>query len=100
MPKSNLEMPKSLVMPNSKVSVICRFRPLNESEVSSELKFTGEETCILSGKILTFDQVFRPDATQEMVYNATAKNNFLEEVFISESKYHFTLLQLENENRL
>ena len=34
----------------------------------------GEDVNILSGKIFTFDRVFRPDATQEMIYNATAKD--------------------------
>ncbi len=29
----------------------------------------GEDLNILSGKIFTFDRVFRPDATQEMIYN-------------------------------
>ena len=32
-----------------------------------------EDTCIVAGKCYVFDRVFRPDATQEMVYNATAK---------------------------
>lgn len=64
----------------SNIRVMCRFRPLNESEekIGSKVmvKFPTDEkedTCIVGGKCYVFDRVFRPDSTQEMVYNATAK---------------------------
>ena len=62
------------------IRVVCRFRPLNESEEKSGskviVKFPNNETddtVIFAGKAYVFDKVFRTDATQEKVYNATAK---------------------------
>ena len=61
------------------IRVVCRFRPLNESEEKSGsktiVKFPNDadDTCILSGKVYVFDKVFKPDANQESVYLATAK---------------------------
>lgn len=61
------------------IRVMCRFRPLNESEEKSGSKVIvkfpsdAEDTLILSGKVYVFDKVFKPDATQEKVYTATAK---------------------------
>ena len=65
---------------HSNIRVMCRFRPLNASEEKIESKVMvqfpideKEDTCIVSGKSYLFDRVFRPDATQEVVYTATAK---------------------------
>ncbi|UJR08501.1 hypothetical protein I4U23_012767 [Adineta vaga] len=61
------------------IRVVARFRPLNDSEErtgsKSVVKFPAdqEETVLISGKIYVFDKVFRPDATQEKVYNEAAK---------------------------
>ncbi|CAF1060541.1 unnamed protein product [Adineta ricciae] len=61
------------------IRVVARFRPLNESEEragsKSVVKFPADqdETVLISGKIYVFDKVFRPDATQEKVYNEAAK---------------------------
>jgi kinesin family protein 5 len=60
---------------------MCRFRPLNENEKRSNsnviAKFpsddTEENTVIFAGKPYIYDKVFRPDTTQENVYNACAK---------------------------
>jgi len=52
---------------------------LNDSEEragsKSVVKFPAdqEETVLISGKVYVFDKVFRPDATQEKVYNEAAK---------------------------
>ncbi|CAF4698748.1 unnamed protein product [Rotaria sp. Silwood1] len=61
------------------IRVVARFRPLNDSEEragsKSVVKFPTdqEETVLISGKVYIFDKVFRPDATQEKVYNEAAK---------------------------
>lgn len=61
------------------IRVVCRVRPLNDSEerVGSKIcvKFPAdaEDTLILSGKVYVFDKVFKPDSTQEKVYTHTAK---------------------------
>ncbi|CAF3308219.1 unnamed protein product [Rotaria socialis] len=61
------------------IRVVARFRPLNDSEEragsKSVVKFPAdqEETVLISGKVYVFDKVFRPDATQEKVYNEAAK---------------------------
>lgn len=81
------------------IRVVARFRPLNDSEEragsKSVVKFPSdqEETLLISvsvlifdlrhvnrtidfflqGKVYVFDKVFRPDATQEKVYNEAAK---------------------------
>ena len=61
------------------IRVMCRFRPLNESEEKSGSKVItkfqpeSEETVVVSGKVYVFDKVFKPDTTQENVYNVTAK---------------------------
>ena len=58
---------------------MCRFRPLNESEERSGSKIIAkfpndaEDTVIVGGKVYAFDKVFKPDSTQEIVYNNTAK---------------------------
>ncbi|XP_073702130.1 kinesin heavy chain [Garra rufa] len=59
------------------VKVMCRFRPLNESEINRGdkyiPKFKGEDTVVISGKPYIFDRVFPPNTTQEQVYETCAK---------------------------
>ncbi|KAF7664592.1 hypothetical protein LDENG_00169520 [Lucifuga dentata] len=59
------------------IKVLCRFRPLNQSEILRGDKFIpifrGEDTVILGGKSYMFDQVFPTNSTQEQVYNTCAK---------------------------
>nr|XP_057910627.1 kinesin heavy chain [Doryrhamphus excisus]XP_057910628.1 kinesin heavy chain [Doryrhamphus excisus] len=60
------------------IKVLCRFRPLNQSEILRGDKFIplfqGEDTVILGGRPYVFDQVFPTHATQEQVYNTCAKH--------------------------
>uniref|UniRef100_A0A7N6AJ85 Kinesin-like protein n=1 Tax=Anabas testudineus TaxID=64144 RepID=A0A7N6AJ85_ANATE len=59
------------------IKVLCRFRPLNQSEIIRGDKFIpifqGEDTVIFGGKTYVFDQVFPTNTTQEQVYNTCAK---------------------------
>uniref|UniRef100_A0A8C9ZYZ7 Kinesin-like protein n=1 Tax=Sander lucioperca TaxID=283035 RepID=A0A8C9ZYZ7_SANLU len=59
------------------IKVLCRFRPLNKSEIIRGDKFIpifqGEDTVILGGKSYVFDQVFPTNTTQIQVYNTCAK---------------------------
>uniref|UniRef100_A0A8C1DLG1 Kinesin-like protein n=1 Tax=Cyprinus carpio carpio TaxID=630221 RepID=A0A8C1DLG1_CYPCA len=59
------------------VKVMCRFRPLNESEITRGdkyiPKFKREDTVVISGKPYIFDRVFPPNTTQEQVYDTCAK---------------------------
>ncbi|KAK7154050.1 hypothetical protein R3I94_007423 [Phoxinus phoxinus] len=59
------------------VKVMCRFRPLNESEITRGdkyiPKFKGEDTVVISGKPYIFDRVLPPNTSQEQVYDACAK---------------------------
>ncbi|KAM9408178.1 kinesin heavy chain [Pholidichthys leucotaenia] len=59
------------------IKVLCRFRPLNQSEIIRGDKFIpifqGEDTVILGGKAYVFDQVFPTNSTQEQIYNTCAK---------------------------
>ncbi|XP_058826927.1 kinesin heavy chain isoform X1 [Topomyia yanbarensis] len=63
------------------IKVVCRFRPLNDSEERAGSKFIvkfpsgPEENCLsIGGKVYLFDKVFKPNATQEKVYNEAAKS--------------------------
>ncbi|XP_030370709.1 kinesin heavy chain [Scaptodrosophila lebanonensis] len=63
------------------IKVVCRFRPLNDSEEKAGSKFvvkfpnSAEENCIsIAGKVYLFDKVFKPNASQEKVYNEAAKS--------------------------
>jgi len=63
------------------IKVVCRFRPLNDSEEKAGSKFVvkfpsgGDENCIsIGGKVYLFDKVFKPNASQEKVYNEAAKS--------------------------
>ncbi|XP_013889168.1 kinesin heavy chain isoform 5A [Austrofundulus limnaeus] len=59
------------------IKVLCRFRPLNQSEiVRGDLflpKFQGDDTVAVGGKSYAFDRVFPTNTTQEQVYNTCAK---------------------------
>ncbi|XP_032674746.1 kinesin heavy chain isoform X1 [Odontomachus brunneus] len=63
------------------IKVVCRFRPLNDSEEKAGSKFIvkfpsgAEDNCIsIGGKVYLFDKVFKPNATQDKVYNEAAKS--------------------------
>ncbi|XP_062328601.1 kinesin heavy chain [Osmerus eperlanus] len=59
------------------IKVLCRFRPLNQSEIVRGDKFIpafqGDDTVILGGRSYAFDRVFPTNTTQEQVYNTCAK---------------------------
>ncbi|ELW48455.1 Kinesin-1 heavy chain [Tupaia chinensis] len=59
------------------IKVMCRFRPLNESEVNRGdkyiAKFQGEDTVMIASKPPAFDRVFQSSTSQEQVYNDCAK---------------------------
>ncbi|CAF97750.1 unnamed protein product, partial [Tetraodon nigroviridis] len=59
------------------IKVMCRFRPLNSSEVTRGdryiPKFQGEDTVVIGGKPYMFDRVLQPNTTQEQVYNTCAQ---------------------------
>ncbi|XP_044007266.1 kinesin heavy chain isoform X1 [Aphidius gifuensis] len=63
------------------IKVVCRFRPLNDSEEKAGSKFVvkfpsgGDDNCIsIGGKVYLFDKVFKPNATQDKVYSEAAKS--------------------------
>uniref|UniRef100_A0AAQ5ZMV0 Kinesin-like protein n=1 Tax=Amphiprion ocellaris TaxID=80972 RepID=A0AAQ5ZMV0_AMPOC len=59
------------------IKVLCRFRPLNQSEIlrgdQFVPKFQGDDTVLVGGKSYMFDRVFPTNTTQEQVYNTCAK---------------------------
>ncbi|KAM4609395.1 kinesin heavy chain [Polymixia lowei] len=59
------------------VKVMCRFRPLNQSELNRGdkyiPKFKGEDTVVITGKPYVFDRVLPPNTDQEQVYDTCAK---------------------------
>uniref|UniRef100_A0A8C1FXE7 Kinesin-like protein n=1 Tax=Cyprinus carpio carpio TaxID=630221 RepID=A0A8C1FXE7_CYPCA len=59
------------------IKVMCRFRPLNGSEVMRGdkyiPKFQGDDNVVVGGKPYVFDRVFQSNTTQEQVYNACAQ---------------------------
>ncbi|KAJ3595000.1 hypothetical protein NHX12_004305, partial [Muraenolepis orangiensis] len=59
------------------IKVMCRFRPLNSSEVTRGdryiPKFPGDETVVIASKPYAFDRVFSSNTSQEQVYNACAQ---------------------------
>ncbi|XP_063159525.1 kinesin-1 heavy chain isoform X1 [Candoia aspera] len=59
------------------IKVMCRFRPLNDSEVLRGdkyiAKFQGEDTVVIASKPYAFDHVFQSHTSQEQVYNDCAK---------------------------
>ncbi|XP_070409113.1 kinesin-1 heavy chain isoform X2 [Nothobranchius furzeri] len=58
------------------IKVMCRFRPLNSSEVARGdkyiPKFVGEDCVQMAGKPYYFDRVFQSNTTQVQFYNAVA----------------------------
>uniref|UniRef100_S4R9C1 Kinesin-like protein n=1 Tax=Petromyzon marinus TaxID=7757 RepID=S4R9C1_PETMA len=59
------------------IKVMCRVRPINNSEEARGdkfiAKFQGNDTVIVSNKPYVYDGVFHPETTQEQVYNACAR---------------------------
>uniref|UniRef100_A0A8C2ZTG2 Kinesin-like protein n=1 Tax=Cyclopterus lumpus TaxID=8103 RepID=A0A8C2ZTG2_CYCLU len=59
------------------VKVMCRFRPINESERSRGdkyiPKFNGEDTVVVAGKPYVFDRVLPPNSEQVQVYDTCAR---------------------------
>uniref|UniRef100_A0A3P9KI41 Kinesin-like protein n=1 Tax=Oryzias latipes TaxID=8090 RepID=A0A3P9KI41_ORYLA len=59
------------------IKVVCRFRPLNSSEVARGdkyiPKFQGEDCVVIAGKPYHFDRVFQSNTTQVQFYNAVAQ---------------------------
>ncbi|THD19781.1 Kinesin protein [Fasciola hepatica] len=61
------------------IKVICRVRPLNDTEISTESKFVvtfpgdGKTSISIGGKSFNYDHVFQPKATQSEVYDIVAK---------------------------
>lgn len=60
------------------IRVVCRFRPLNDSEEKAGskfvIKFPDDQCASVTGKVYVFDKVLKPNVTQEQVYNAAARN--------------------------
>ncbi|KAK7884351.1 hypothetical protein WMY93_027474 [Mugilogobius chulae] len=65
------------VVSECNIKVLCRFRPLNQSEIIRGdqfiAKFQGDDTVLIGGKSYAFDRVFPTNTTQEQVYNTSAK---------------------------
>ncbi|XP_023264782.1 kinesin-1 heavy chain-like isoform X2 [Seriola lalandi dorsalis] len=59
------------------IKVVCRFRPLNSSELARGdqyiPKFKGEDCVLMAGKPYYFDRVFQSNTTQVQFYNAVAQ---------------------------
>ncbi|XP_060949586.1 kinesin-1 heavy chain-like [Limanda limanda] len=59
------------------LQVVCRFRPLNSSEVARGdkyiPKFVGDDCVHILGKPFYFDRVFQSNTSQEQFYNAWAQ---------------------------
>ncbi|XP_019942736.1 kinesin-1 heavy chain isoform X2 [Paralichthys olivaceus] len=59
------------------IKVVCRFRPLNSSEVARGdkyiPKFVGDDCVQIAGKPFYFDRVFQSTTSQEQFYNAWAQ---------------------------
>ncbi|KAM6908479.1 kinesin-1 heavy chain-like [Lycodopsis pacificus] len=59
------------------IKVVCRFRPLNSSEVARGdkyiPKFQGDDCVHIAGKPYHFDRVFQSDTSQVQFYNAVAQ---------------------------
>ncbi|KAK1798859.1 hypothetical protein P4O66_007141, partial [Electrophorus voltai] len=60
------------------VRVLCRFRPLNESEINRRdkyiPKFRDGDAVVIAGKPYVFDRVLPSNSTQEQVYESCAKD--------------------------
>lgn len=78
------------------IKVMCRFRPLNESEVNRGdkyvAKFQGEDTVMIASKPYAFDRVFQSSTSQEQVYNDCAKKKMflraIMEQYLHMDKHH------------
>ncbi|XP_054480011.1 kinesin heavy chain-like [Anoplopoma fimbria] len=59
------------------VRVMCRFRPLNESEINRGdkyiPKFKQDDTVVITSKPYVFDRVLPPNTSQEQAYDQCAK---------------------------
>uniref|UniRef100_A0A4W5NP85 Kinesin-like protein n=1 Tax=Hucho hucho TaxID=62062 RepID=A0A4W5NP85_9TELE len=59
------------------IKVLCRFRPLNQSEILRGDQFIptflGDDSVSVGGRSYVFDRVFPTNTTQEQVYNTCAK---------------------------
>ncbi|XP_064648627.1 kinesin heavy chain-like isoform X4 [Lineus longissimus] len=59
------------------IKVVCRVRPLNETEEKAGskfvLKFPTDDSINIGGKMYLFDRVLKPTVTQEYVYEQCAK---------------------------
>ncbi|TMS11622.1 Kinesin heavy chain isoform 5C [Larimichthys crocea] len=59
------------------VRVMCRFRPLNEAEITRGdkyiPKFKEDDTVVITSKPYVFDRVLPPNTSQEQVYDQCAK---------------------------
>uniref|UniRef100_A0A673G2N0 Kinesin-like protein n=1 Tax=Sinocyclocheilus rhinocerous TaxID=307959 RepID=A0A673G2N0_9TELE len=59
------------------IKVMCRFRPLNSSEVMRGdkyiPKFQADDNVVIGGRPYVFDRVFQSNTSQEQVYNACAQ---------------------------
>uniref|UniRef100_A0A665VID3 Kinesin-like protein n=1 Tax=Echeneis naucrates TaxID=173247 RepID=A0A665VID3_ECHNA len=62
---------------STSIRVVCRFRPLNSSEVARGdqyiPKFKGDDCVQIAGKPYYFDKVFQSNTTQVQFYNAVAQ---------------------------
>eukprot|EP00096_Caligus_rogercresseyi_P008037 TRINITY_DN2631_c0_g1_i2.p1 TRINITY_DN2631_c0_g1~~TRINITY_DN2631_c0_g1_i2.p1 ORF type:complete len:985 (-),score=475.03 TRINITY_DN2631_c0_g1_i2:1043-3997(-) len=63
------------------IRVVCRFRPLNDTEERTGSKFIikfpsgGDDQCVsIAGKLYMFDKVLKPNVRQEEVYEGAAKS--------------------------
>ncbi|NP_999628.1 kinesin heavy chain [Strongylocentrotus purpuratus] len=58
------------------IKVVCRVRPMNATEQNTShicTKFISEEQVQIGGKLNMFDRIFKPNTTQEEVYNKAAR---------------------------
>jgi len=72
---------KDIVPNEDSIRVICRFRPLNDTEEKTGSKFivkfpsgTDDQCVSIGGKVYVFDKVLKPNVTQTQVYDAAAKS--------------------------
>ncbi|KAG0710966.1 Kinesin heavy chain [Chionoecetes opilio] len=63
------------------IKVVARFRPLNDSEERAQSKFIvafpqnkDDQLVSIGGKVFQFDNILKPNVTQEKVYNTAAKD--------------------------
>ncbi|CAG0916136.1 unnamed protein product [Notodromas monacha] len=74
---SPVEVAERDVPAEDSIKVVCRFRPLNDSEERAGSKFIvkfQDENCVaIGGKVYVFDKVVKPNAIQSQVYDVSAK---------------------------